>query len=104
MKESNTEVYIVGHIVLDIPLGMHLVALGVMVATVGSSIGGYIVGHTEQDNQEGMIEVASMEASQLVQWIEQPYEHFAKQHNIQDCMQEHSLGSIDDHMTGVVGE
>lgn len=58
MKESNTEVYIVGHIVLDIPLGKYLVALGAVVATAGSSIGGCIVGHIERGNQEGRIEAA----------------------------------------------
>ena len=45
-----------------------------------------------------------MEASLLVRLIEQPYEHFAKQHNSQDCMQEHSLVNSDDHMREVVGE
>ena len=56
--ESSTEEYIVGHIALDIPLGMYLVALVATAAAVGSSIEGCIVGHIEQDNQEGRTEAA----------------------------------------------
>ena len=56
--ESNTEECIVGHIVLDIPLGMYLVALEATAAAVGSSIEGCIVGHIERDNQEGRTEAA----------------------------------------------